>query len=192
MKTNTQNYSNTKNSNLYKLVLTGIFAAVVAVCSWISIPLPFTQVPINLAILGVLLAGGLLGSKYGALSLIIYILIGAVGVPVFAGFGAGLGTLAGPTGGYIVGYVLCAAVAGLGASSSAASKISKHPSLRLAAFMALGVAACYTFGTIWYVLLMKTSLWVGLISCVFPFIPLDAIKIAGALFLVKRLHKLIS
>lgn len=192
MKTNTQNYSNTKNSNLYKLVLTGIFAAVVAVCSWISIPLPFTQVPVNLAILGVLLAGGLLGSKYGALSLIIYILIGAVGVPVFAGFGAGLGTLAGPTGGYIVGYVLCAAVAGLGASSSAASKISKHPSLRLAAFMALGVAACYTFGTIWYVLLMKTSLWVGLISCVFPFIPLDAIKIAGALFLVKRLHKLIS
>ena len=192
MKTNTQNYSNTKNSNLYKLVLTGIFAAVVAVCSWISIPLPFTQVPINLAILGVLLAGGLLGSKYGALSLIIYILIGAVGVPVFAGFGAGLGTLAGPTGGYIVGYVLCAAVAGLGASSSAASKISKHPTLRLAAFMALGVAACYTFGTIWYVLLMKTSLWVGLISCVFPFIPLDAIKIAGALFLVKRLHKLIS
>lgn len=192
MKTNTQNYSNTKNSNLYKLVLTGIFAAVVAVCSWISIPLPFTQVPINLAILGVLLAGGLLGSKYGALSLIIYILLGAVGVPVFAGFGAGLGTLVGPTGGYIVGYVLCAAVAGLGASSSAASKISKHPSLRLAAFMALGVAACYTFGTIWYVLLMKTSLWVGLISCVFPFIPLDAIKIAGALFLVKRLHKLIS
>lgn len=192
MKTNTQNYSNTKNSNLYKLVLTGIFAAVVAVCSWISIPLPFTQVPVNLAILGVLLAGGLLGSKYGTLSLIIYILLGAVGVPVFAGFGAGLGTLVGPTGGYIVGYVLCAAVAGLGASSSAASKISKHPSLRLAAFMALGVAACYTFGTIWYVLLMKTSLWVGLISCVFPFIPLDAIKIAGALFLVKRLHKLIS
>ncbi len=190
MKTNTQNYSNTKNSNLYKLVLTGIFAAVVAVCSWISIPLPFTQVPINLAILGVLLAGGLLGSKYGALSLIIYILIGAVGVPVFAGFGAGLSTLAGPTGGYIVGYILCSAVAGIG--SSVTSKAAKHPTLRLAFFMALGVLACYAFGTIWYVILMKTSLWVGLVSCVFPFIPLDAIKIAGALFLVKRLHKLIS
>ena len=162
----------------------------VAVCSWISIPLQFTQVPINLAILGVLLAGGLLGSKYGALSLIIYILIGAVGVPVFAGFGAGLGTLAGPTGGYIVGYILCSAVAGIG--SSVTSKAAKHPTLRLAFFMALGVLACYAFGTIWYVILMKTSLWVGLVSCVFPFIPLDAIKIAGALFLVKRLHKLIS
>lgn len=192
MKTTTKNYLNTKNSNLYKLVLAGVFAAVAAVCSWISIPLPFTQVPINLAILGVLLAGGLLGSKYGTLSLIIYILLGAVGVPVFAGFGAGLGTLVGPTGGYIVGYVLCAAVAGLGASSSAASKISKHPSLRLAAFMALGVATCYTFGTIWYVLLMKTSLWVGLISCVFPFIPFDAFKIAVAVLLVTRLRKVID
>ena len=191
MKTDAKNYSNTKNSNLYKLILAGVFAAVAAVCSWISIPLPFTQVPINLAILGVLLAAGLLGSKYGTLSLIIYILLGAVGVPVFAGFGAGLGTLAGPTGGYIVGYVLCAAVAGLGVSSSAAAKASKHPVLRLAVFMALGVAGCYTFGTIWYVILMKTSLWAGLVSCVFPFLPFDAIKIAGALFLVKRLHKLI-
>ena len=192
MKTTTKNYSNTKNSNLYKLVLAGVFVAVAAVCSWISIPLPFTQVPINLASLGVLLAGGLLGSKYGTLCLIVYILLGAVGVPVFAGFGAGLGTLVGPTGGYIVGYVLCAAVAGLGASSSASSKISKHPSLRLAAFMALGVAACYTFGTIWYVLLMKTSLWVGLISCVFPFIPFDAFKIAVAVLLVTRLRKVIN
>ena len=168
----------------------GLFVAIMAICSWISIPLPFTQVPINLAILGVLLAGGLLGSKYGALSLIIYILIGAVGVPVFASFGAGLGTLAGPTGGYIVGYILCSAVAGIG--SSVTSKAAKHPTLRLAFFMALGVLACYAFGTIWCVILMKTSLWVGLVSCVFPFIPLDAIKIAGALFLVKRLHKLIS
>ena len=96
------------------LVLTGIFAAIVTICSWITVPLPFTQVPINLAVLGVLLAGGCLGSKYGSLSILIYILLGAVGIPVFAGFGAGLGTLAGPTGGYIVGYILCAAIAGLG------------------------------------------------------------------------------
>ena len=88
------------------LVLTGIFAAIVTICSWITVPLPFTQVPINLAVLGVLLAGGCLGSKYGSLSILIYILLGAVGIPVFAGFGSGLGTLAGPTGGYIVGYIL--------------------------------------------------------------------------------------
>ena len=108
------------------LVLTGIFAGIVTVCSWITVPLPFTQVPINLAVLGVLLAGGCLGSKYGSLSILIYILLGAVGIPVFAGFGAGLGTLAGPTGGYIVGYILCAAIAGLG--SVAISKTFKKPS----------------------------------------------------------------
>ncbi len=108
------------------LVLTGIFAGIVTVCSWITVPLPFTQVPINLAVLGVLLAGGCLGSKYGSLSILIYILLGAVGIPVFAGFGAGLGTLAGPTGGYIVGYILCAAIAGLGTATL--SKASKQQS----------------------------------------------------------------
>lgn len=195
------NNSNTQQSNLYKLVLTGIFTAVVAVCSWITVPLPFTQVPINLAILGVLLAGGFLGSKYGSLSLLIYILLGAVGIPVFAGFGAGLGTLAGPTGGYIAGYILCALIAGIGSAvsvsstsrkSSGSREASPHPALRLAFFMALGVIVCYAFGTIWYVILMKTSLWAGLLLCVFPFIPFDALKIATAVFLVRRLRHIVN
>lgn len=190
------NNSNTKQSNLYKLVLTGIFTAVVAVCSWITVPLPFTQVPINLAILGVLLAGGFLGSKYGSLSLLIYILLGAVGIPVFAGFGAGLGTLAGPTGGYIVGYILCALITGIGTvpprKSSETTEPSSRSALRLAFFMALGVLVCYAFGTVWYVILMKTSLWAGLLLCVFPFIPFDALKIAAAVFLVRRLRKIVN
>lgn len=190
------NNSNKPQSNLYKLVLTGIFTAIVAVCSWITVPLPFTQVPINLAILGVLLAGGFLGSKHGSLSLLIYILLGAVGIPVFAGFGAGLGTLAGPTGGYIVGYILCALITGIGTvpyrKSYETTEPSSHPALRLAFFMALGVIVCYAFGTVWYVILMKTSLWAGLLLCVFPFIPFDALKIAAAVFLVRRLRKIIN
>ena len=165
------------------LVLTGIFAGIVTVCSWITVPLPFTQVPINLAVLGVLLAGGCLGSKYGSLSILIYILLGAVGIPVFAGFGAGLGTLAGPTGGYIVGYILCAAIAGLGARC-------KHP-IRLALCMLLGVAACYALGTLWYAHLMQTTIWAALALCVIPFIPCDALKIAAAVFLVTRLRRLL-
>lgn len=67
------------------LVLCGIFAALMAICSFITIPLGFTPVPINLATLGVFLTGGILGKKYGSISLIVYILLGAVGVPVFAG-----------------------------------------------------------------------------------------------------------
>ena len=172
-----------RKNNLSMLVLTGIFAAIVTICSWITVPLPFTQVPINLAVLGVLLAGGCLGSKYGSLSILIYILLGAVGIPVFAGFGAGLGTLAGPTGGYIVGYILCAAIAGLGAHC-------KHP-VRLALCMLLGVAACYALGTLWYAHLMQTTIWAALALCVIPFIPCDALKIAATVFLVTRLRKLL-
>lgn len=201
MKTTAKNGYTTKQHDINKLILCGVFAAVVAVCSWITIPLPFTQVPVNLAILGVLLAGGLLGSKYGSLSLLIYILLGAVGLPVFAGFGAGLGVLVGPTGGFVAGYILCAAIAGIGTGSatgaapaspvkSGSGKSFDLPAKRIF-FMAAGVLACYAFGTIWYVLLMKTSLWVGLVSCVFPFIPLDAIKIAVAAFLVRRLERII-
>ncbi len=195
-----------KQLDINKLILCGLFAAIVAVCSWISLPLPFTQVPINLAILGVLIAGGTLGPKYGPISLGVYILLGAIGLPVFAGFASGLGTLVGPTGGFIVGYILCAGITGLGArpakdpsarhaavgpagARSAGAK-SAGSAAKLVFFMALGVLACYSFGTVWYVILMKTSLWVGLVSCVFPFIPFDAIKIAAALLLVRRLQKI--
>lgn len=223
MKEAAKNVSDTgkHNIDINNLILCGVFAAVVAVCSWITVPLPFTQVPINLAILGVLIAGGCLGPKYGCISLCVYILLGAAGLPVFAGLGAGLGVIVGPTGGYIVGYLLCAAICGLGANrpkgsasqahvgapsdvcagsaspaspaSSASSATSAKPrAARLIFFMALGVLACYAFGTVWYVFLMKTSLWVGLVSCVFPFIPLDAIKIAAAAPLVMRLQKIIK
>ena len=217
---NAKNGSETKQRNIKAIILCGVFAAVVSVCSWITVPLPFTQVPINLAILGVLLAGGLLGSKYGVLSLLVYILLGAVGLPVFAGFGAGLGVLVGPTGGYIVGYLLCAAISGLGTSRAkdaasatcigsgvgmgaepGAGSISTRPAkpgcnrgcrfpAKLIFFMTVGVLACYAFGTVWYVVLMKTSLWMGLVSCVFPFIPFDAVKIAVAAFLVRRLERI--
>ena len=204
-----------RKNNLSMLVLTGIFAAIVTICSWITVPLPFTQVPINLAVLGVLLAGGCLGSKYGSLSILIYILLGAVGIPVFAGFGAGLGTLAGPTGGYIVGYILCAAIAGLGGGSAqqtqggaaaapraqssdpanqnpaSGTRTTHRTSIRLALCMLLGVAACYALGTLWYAHLMQTTIWAALALCVIPFIPCDALKIAAAVFLVTRLRHLL-
>ena len=103
-----------KNKNpLYPYLLCALFAALTAVCSQIMIPLPFTPVPINLALLAVFTCGGVLGAKRGALAILVYILLGAVGVPVFVGLGAGLGILAGPTGGYIVGYIPAVIVFGL-------------------------------------------------------------------------------
>ena len=108
MTTGTATYSRTAN-----LALCGLFAAITAVCSYVSIPLGFTPVPVNLATLAVFLAGGILGSRYGTISLAVYTLLGAAGIPVFSEFRGGLGVLAGPTGGYIIGYIAAAFLTGL-------------------------------------------------------------------------------
>lgn len=173
------------------LILAGVFAAVTAVCSWISIPLPFTPVPINLALLGVYLAGGLLGGHYGFYSELIYVLLGAIGVPVFAGFSGGFGIITGPTGGYIIGYVFAAITVGLMAAGT--EKLpAKRSVLRLALACIAGMAVCYAFGTIWYVLLTGTGMWAALVACVFPFLPGDAVKIILAVILIHRLKPVVA
>ena len=95
-----------KSITTKKIALCGLFAALTAVCAQISIPIG--PVPINMAHLSVFMAAGILGSKYGALSQVVYLCLGAMGLPVFSGFMGGLGRLTGPTGGYIVGYVVTA------------------------------------------------------------------------------------
>ena len=170
-----------RTGDIYPLVLCGVFAAVMVICSQIAIPLP-SGVPINLAILGVLLSAGCLGFRYGMITQIIYILLGCVGIPVFAGFSGGLHVIAGPTGGYIVGYILCAGVVGFIASRT-------RSSWALVGAMILGVLVCYAFGTLWYVHLMDITFTVGLAQCVIPFLPFDAVTIAPAALLVPRLRR---
>ena len=161
MNTNTK----TKATTAYPLVICGVFAAVMVVCSWIAIPLP-SGVPI----------------KYGTLTQLVYVLLGCVGLPVFAGFNGGLHVIAGPTGGYIIGYILCAGIVGLIASRTKSF-------WALVGAMILGVLACYAFGTLWYIHLMDITFAVGLAQCVIPFLPFDAIKIALAALLVQRLRQ---
>ena len=190
------------------LVLCGIFAALMAVCSFITIPLGFTPIPINLATLGVFLTGGILGKKYGSISLIVYILLGAVGIPVFAGFKGGLGVLAGPTGGYIIGYLAAAFLTGFlveivfrktsgGAESGSRSKTSGTAKSRTLRFigiilsMIIGLAACYALGTAWFMISTGTGLGAALISCVIPFLPGDAAKIIVGALLVQKLRPMI-
>ena len=95
-----------------ELVLVGLFAAITAVCAQISIPLPFTTVPFTLQVFAVCLAGAILGKRLGAMSLVIYLLVGAVGVPVFAGFSGGLSKIAGASGGYLLSYPIAAFIIG--------------------------------------------------------------------------------
>lgn len=184
MNNSTINVSN----RTYMLTLTALFAAVLAVGSWISIPLPFTPIPINLGTLAVILTGALLGWKYGTLSVMIYILLGAVGVPVFAGFTGGLGHLTGPTGGYIIGYITSALICGI--IMELFYEDNKWWVTAAAAF--LGTASCYLLGTIWFIILTKNTLAASLSMCVIPFLPGDAFKIIVAVIIVPLLKKALS
>ena len=201
------------------MALCGLFAALMAICSFISIPLGFTPVPVNLGTLGVFLTGGVLGRKYGTVSMTVYVLLGAVGVPVFAGFRGGLSVLVGPTGGYIIGYIAAAFLIGwlvdlmladkvldgsassyekAGASSSVPSgaetayaRSRTRELICCIAAMIIGLLTCYTLGTAWFIISTNTGVWASLAACVFPFLPGDALKIAAGAFLVQKLRRMI-
>ena len=166
------------------LVLCALFAALTAVFSQIAIPIE--PVPINLATLSVFLAGGLLGAKYGALSQVVYVLLGAVGAPVFQGFRGGIQALAGPTGGYIIGYIFAALVTGLLLQKLGRSFLSAILSC------AAGLAVCYALGTAWYVFQAQAELLPALGLCVVPFLPGDAVKILAAALLTPRVYRALS
>lgn len=142
-----ENAASSRRSATRSLVLCALMAALTAICSQIQIPLP--MIPINLALFAVHLSGALLGWKYGALSMVVYALLGVIGVPVFAGFGSGPAVLFGKTGGYILGYILCALIVG------ALSHKFTFNFKNLCLSMVLGVAVCYAFGTIWFMVLTR-------------------------------------
>lgn len=162
-------------------------AVIIAVCSWISIP---ATVPFTLQTFAVCLVTAVFGLKRGVWAVVVYILLGAVGIPVFSGFRGGLGALLGTTGGYIVGFIFTALIVGL-----AVKKFGRRPFV-LAVFMAIGILVCYTFGTAWYMVVyaQKTGpigIMTALGRCVFPYLIPDGLKIALAVLLTGRLSRLI-
>ena len=170
------------------MVYIAIFAVLIAICSWISIP---TTVPFTLQTFAVFLAVGVLGGKRGTLSILIYLLLGAIGVPVFAGFTGGIGIVLGTTGGYIIGFLFS------GLIMWAMEQLLGKKTWVLALSMVLGLLVCYAFGTAWFmVVYAKQAGAVGLLTalgwCVFPFIIPDIIKIVLALVICKRLAGIIK
>ena len=105
--------------NTRTITASALFVAVIAICSWISVPVPGTAVPINLGTFGVIMTGYVLGKKNGVISVIIFLLLGAIGLPVFHGFTGGIGILMGPTGGFLIGYIALAFCAGMASELSA-------------------------------------------------------------------------
>ncbi len=172
------------------IVFVGLFTAIICVLSQIAIPLP-TNVPITLQTFAVALAGYFLGWVKGTVSVVVYILLGSVGVPVFANWKGGWGVLTGATGGFIFGFILMALLCGLGSSMFSSKKLSGKV---LAAAMGLaGLCACHICGVLWYMLFANISLGKSFLVVSLPYLVKDIISVIAAYLiseeLIKRLTK---
>ena len=161
------------------MILCAVFAAILCVFSVMIIPIG--PVPVSMGLFGIMIAAGILGLKRGTIAVAVFILIGAVGVPVFTGFRGGLAPLAGPTGGYIWSYVPMTALIG-----ALTLKTPKNKWLAMNryffAFLA-GVALCYAMGTAQFMVVQEADFKTALGLCVLPFIPFDIAKALAASYI---------
>ena len=170
-----------------------LMAAVVAVAAQISVPLPFSPVPFTMGVLAVILSGFVLGPRYGALALVVYLLIGAVGVPVFAQFTGGLGRLVGPTGGYLISYPIAAAIAGLAANFFTSGNRRRGRTVASGTtFGLLGLLVIYALGAAWLAVQAELSAGEALAAGVLPFVPFDIVKVVLAALLAAAVAPQIS
>ena len=165
------------------LTYIALFAVLMAVCAWITIPM---TVPFTLQIFAVFAALATLGGRRGTYAVAVYLLLGAVGLPVGAGFQGGLGWLLGTTGGYIVGFLCIALIYWL-----MTAKLGESLPVSIAACV-LGLAVCYVFGTIWFIAVYaRTTGPVGVMTalgwCVFPYVIPDLLKLVLAVTLSQRI-----
>ena len=170
-----------KKVSTYTLALIGVMAAITCIVGPLSINIPISPVPISLTNLAIYISVFVLGWKKGTVSYLIYLLVGLVGLPVFSGFSSGFTKLAGPTGGYLIGFILMAVVCGW-----FVEKFSGKIYMYIIG-MALGTGIDYLFGTVWLAKLMNLTFMEGLASGVIPFLPGDVVKViisvlAGPIF----------
>ena len=165
------------------MVQCAICAALLAISAWLSIPMP--QVSFTMQSFAVFFALGLLGGRRGCIAIGIYLLMGGVGLPVFSGFRGGAAVLLGVTGGYIWGFLLAGLVYWV------LEALFGHGFRVRLLSMALGMALCYTCGTVWYLQLYGGNLWAVLATCVAPYILPDGVKIGLAISLSGRLKQVI-
>ncbi len=169
-----------------KITMIGLMTAVTCILGPLSLPLPFSPVPITLTNFAVFLSIYILGMKYGTISLLIYLALGTIGLPVFSSFSGGLGKLAGPTGGYLFGFIFLALIQGF-------FMLRFHKKTFASIIgMTLGMIACYLFGTIWLALHMSLTFKAALMIGVIPYLPGDAVKIALAAIIGPKLSSAIQ
>ena len=172
-----------KPINTRKLAVQSLFAAAMAVCAWISVPLG--EISFTMQSFALFLALFTLGGKSGVISFGVYLAVGAVGLPVFSGFQGGLGVLLGATGGYLWGFALAAILYWL--MTHIFGERAQVPAA------VLGMILCYSCGTLWYLYAYagQTAWWAVAAKCVLPYLLPDALKIWLAAWLAQRLKRTI-
>ncbi|QQK08823.1 biotin transporter BioY [Miniphocaeibacter halophilus] len=165
------------------LTYISIFIAIIAICSWISIPM---TIPFTLQTFAIFITIGLLGTFKSFIAILLYVFLGAIGLPIFSNFTGGLGILFGPTGGYILGFLFTSVITG--------KLIDLLPKKNIFLIIAMltGLLTCYFLGTIWFVLVYTNSsgsisIYRALSLCVFPFIIPDLVKIGLASIIINKL-----
>ena len=163
-----------KKEKLSTSTMTLVALMTAVICMAAPFTIPIGPIPISLATLVIYFVAYVLGWKKGCLACLLYLFIGMVGIPVFSGFSGGVGRLFGPTGGYLIGYILLVWITGWFAEHFSGKKIFYFFG------MLLGTAACYAVGTAWFVYVAKAGIIAAVTTCILPFIPGDLIKMAVA------------
>lgn len=167
----------------HDLTITAIFSAIICILSVITVPIG--TIPISLSLFAIILTAISLGAKRGVLTVIVYILIGSLGIPVFSGFKGGFHILFGPTGGFIFSYIFVALI-----MSFVSQKTNKKLTLFL--FSLLSLAICYLIGSFQYAIISKVSFYNSLSVCIYPFIVFDILKALLAVNIGLKLKKIIK
>ncbi|MDE6411696.1 MAG: biotin transporter BioY [Clostridia bacterium] len=168
--------------------------AILTVCAWITIP--FGTIPVTLQTFAVALIGALLGAVRGVTVVLVYFIMGLIGIPVFSNFNAGVVALLGPTGGYLIGFVFSVAIVGLFSMIPVKNKIAKTATVYGGAV--LGMMICYFFGTLWFVTVYNrggaetVSIAAALMLCVVPYLLPDAVKLFFGALLGVRLKGVVK
>ena len=161
-----------KKTTLYQLTSCAIMAALLCILAPVSVPVG--PVPVTLATLVLYLSVWVLDTKGAVIAAALYLLLGAVGLPVFAGYSGGIAPIIGPTGGYLIGYLLLVLISGL------FNKASHDRVVLTGLGMVAGTVVLYAFGTIWFIIQTKSDIIYALTVCVLPFIGFDLAKIVLA------------
>lgn len=170
------------------IVFTALMTAVICILAPFAIPLT-GGVPISMATLAIMLAGTVLGPRWGSLSTALYIVIGAIGLPVYANYTSGFANLAGPTGGFLIGYLPLVFCVGFGYRTFGRARTGVSKTVVLILSILVGESLLYTLGTLWFMFVGQTSLVSALIWCVIPFIPGDIVKIIAVVVLTPILER---